>query len=114
MKQSRKRAGVGVTLSARCSCSVRLIEFAFPVNFLSVGPKFVKLVVVTRIGIKDVNNHVAVVLNHPFAGVVAFHAQPGIAHFSHRRVNFFNDRVHLATARSGGDDEEVEDRGDVL
>src|SRR5712664_338174 len=53
--------------SAKRSINQRL----FPVDARRVGPQLFQRVILARVGVEDVNDHVAVILNDPLAGLVA-------------------------------------------
>src|SRR5579875_3316071 len=53
------------------------------------------------------DDQVAVVLHHPFAGFVALDGQPAIALFVQGGVDFFADGVDLPSAEAGGEDKEI-------
>ena len=82
-------------------------DVALPVHAPRVGPQVFQAVVLARVGVEDVDDHVAVILHHPFAGFVALDGQRAVAFRVQGGVDFFADGVDLPAAVAGGQDEEV-------
>src|SRR5262249_16966446 len=60
-----------------------------------------------RVRVEHVDQEVAVVLDDPLTRLVTFDPHPAVANAAHRIVDLFRQRVDLAAARAGADDEVV-------
>ena len=88
------------------------VEFVleFPIDFFGVRPEFFELVVIACVAIEHVNQHIAVVLDNPFARIVPFHTDAVVTNGTHGGIDFFNNRMHLAPTDAGGQHEVIEHR----
>ena len=83
-----------------------------PVDALGAGPKLFQRVVLTSFVVEQVNHKVAVVLENPSAGGVAFHADDFLVELILEGVfDFVGDGVQLPAAGAGNQQEEIENRG---
>ncbi len=78
-----------------------------PVDAPGVGPEVLDGEILPGRGIEDVDHHVAVVLDDPLTGCVAFDRKALVALSVHGRVDLFGDGVDLPAAVAGGQDEEI-------
>src|SRR5262245_40932743 len=67
----------------------------FPVDPGGVGPEVLQGVVLARLWVEHVDHHVAVVLHHPAARLVALHRMAEVAMLSHGGVYLLGDGVDL-------------------
>src|SRR5947209_1495013 len=74
----------------------------FPVHARGVGPQVLDGVVFARVRVEDVDDHVAVILHDPFAGLVALDGPAPVAALVQGGIHLFADRVDLAAAGAGG------------
>ena len=77
------------------------------------APKLFQGVVRPRLGLEQMDDHVAVVQQNPAALFVSFDSQPAVAHAVFQGViDLLAHGVELAAAGAGGQHEVVEDRGE--
>src|SRR5262249_29422315 len=79
----------------------------FPVQSRRIGPEFFETVVTACLRVEHMDDDIAVVLNDPLAGLVAFDAQADLALAAHGRVGFCGEGVELAAAGAAGQHKEV-------
>src|SRR5262245_10601008 len=95
------------TRDPRSSHSDRARLFALPVDAWGVRPELFQCVVLPRLGVEHVDQHVAIVLHDPLAGAVALNPHPPVADAPEGVVDLLRQGVALAAAGTGADDEVV-------
>src|SRR5262249_22376274 len=104
-------AWTGASLAPLSPPGERGESVALPVHVRGIGPEVLQGVIAARVGVEDVDDHVAVVLHDPAAGLVALDREALVAGRPHRRVDLLGDGVDLAAAGAGTQDEVVVKRG---
>ena len=72
-----------------------------PVDARRIGPQVFQTIVGARVGIEHMDHDVAVVLHHPFAGLVAFDGGALLAGSAQGGVHFLRERMDLPAAGAG-------------
>src|SRR5262245_50236504 len=80
---------------------------ALPIHARRIRPQFLDGIVLPRRVVEHMDDHVAVILDHPFARLVALDGEAAITPLVHGVVDFFGDGVDLPPAGTGGENEEV-------
>jgi len=101
-------------ISHRLGCSDAGADCGLPVDGLGASPELFEGVVVAGFIVEEMDHDVAVVLQDPSAGGVAFDADALFAELiGERAIDFFGYGVQLAAAGARGDEEEIEDGGEL-
>lgn len=72
-----------------------------------IAPQIFQVVKVPRPGVKEVNDHIPVIEQHPARGCFAFYAQRAFPVLLHSFFDLVHNRFRLAFAFRRGDDEKV-------
>jgi len=89
-------------------------EGGWPINAFGASPELLQRVIAAGLVVEEVNHQIAVILQDPGAGSVAFDADPLFAELlGERVVDFFGDSVELPATGPSGDQEEIEDGGQL-
>src|ERR1700730_15366680 len=85
---------------------------ALPIQARGIQPQILERIEGAGLRIEEMDDDVAVVLHHPFAGFIALDAEALLSLGSQRRIDLFGDGMNLSSAGRRGDDEEVVERCD--